>query len=79
MIPSWVAIGGITFLVALKWAVQLERPHWLTFEPLIPVNCPTNFRLGSCFTNPIYNLESNRHVYDLGNDSPQSYRTANSH
>ena len=45
MIPSWMIIGGVTLLVAiggflfkprdLKWAAQLERPNWLTFEPYI--------------------------------------------
>lgn len=47
MIPSWLAIGGMAFLVALasnifrpkdvKWFSRLRRPRWLTFEPLIPI------------------------------------------
>jgi translocator protein len=47
MIPSWLVIGGVTFLVALgsgilrpkdvKWFARLRRPRWLTFEKLIPV------------------------------------------
>ncbi|MEP0868432.1 tryptophan-rich sensory protein [Trichocoleus desertorum AS-A10] len=47
MVESWMIIGGITFLVALGaawirprdtvWAVELQRPLWLFFEPLIPV------------------------------------------
>ena len=47
MIPSWLAIGGVTFLVAfgssiirpkdVKWFARLRRPQWLTFEALIPV------------------------------------------
>jgi translocator protein len=47
MIPSWLAIAGITFLVALgsniirpkdiKWFKRLERPRWLTFEAFIPI------------------------------------------
>ena len=47
MIKSWMVIGSITFLVALganifrpkdvKWFKRLQRPSWLTFEPLIPL------------------------------------------
>lgn len=47
MIKSWMVIGAVTFLVALgssflrpkdvKWFRRLQRPRWLTFEPLIPV------------------------------------------
>ena len=47
MIKSWMVIGGVTLLVALlsnvlrprdvKWFLRLRRPHWLTFEPLIPL------------------------------------------
>ncbi|MBD0301365.1 MAG: TspO/MBR family protein [Tolypothrix sp. T3-bin4] len=47
MIPSWVIIGAVTFLVALgsffitprdvKWFANLSRPRWLVFEPLIPI------------------------------------------
>ena len=57
MIPSWMVIGGVTLLVAiggllfkprdLKWAAQLERPNWLTFEPLIPVIWTTIFTCGA--------------------------------
>lgn len=57
MIPSWMIIGGVTLLVAiggllfkprdLKWAAQLERPNWLTFEPLIPVIWTTIFTCGA--------------------------------
>lgn len=57
MIPSWMVIGGITFLVALggflikprdlKWATQLERPNWLTFEPFIPVIWSVVFSCGA--------------------------------
>ncbi|MEH2072701.1 MAG: TspO/MBR family protein [Nostoc sp.] len=46
MIPSWIIIGAVSFLVALgsffitprdvKWFAQLSRPRWLVFEPLIP-------------------------------------------
>ncbi|MEH1907526.1 MAG: TspO/MBR family protein [Nostoc sp.] len=47
MIPSWIIIGAVTFLIALgsflitprdvKWFAQLSRPRWLVFEPLIPI------------------------------------------
>jgi tryptophan-rich sensory protein len=47
MIPAWLAIGGVTVLVALgggllnprdiRWFARLRRPSWLTFEFLIPV------------------------------------------
>ena len=57
MIPSWMIIGGVTLLVAiggllfkprdLKWAAQLERPNWLTFEPLIPVIWTIIFTCGA--------------------------------
>lgn len=57
MIPSEMVIGGVTLLVAiggflfkprdLKWAAQLERPNWLTFEPLIPVIWTTIFTCGA--------------------------------
>ncbi|MBD2251735.1 TspO/MBR family protein [Nostoc parmelioides] len=47
MIPSWMVIGAVTFLVAVgsffitprdvKWFAQLSRPRWLVFEPFIPL------------------------------------------
>ena len=47
MLPSWLVIGGITFLIALgsgilrpkdvKWFNRLQRPRWLTFEKAIPL------------------------------------------
>ncbi|MEH2442177.1 TspO/MBR family protein [Nostoc sp.] len=47
MIPSWIIIGAVTFFIALgsflitprdvKWFARLSRPHWLVFEPLIPL------------------------------------------
>lgn len=47
MIKSWMVIGAVTVVVALaanilrpkdvKWFLRLRRPHWLTFEALIPV------------------------------------------
>lgn len=47
IIPSWLVIGAVGFLVALgggllnsrdvRWFARLRRPDWLTFERLIPV------------------------------------------
>ncbi|MBD2083531.1 TspO/MBR family protein [Trichocoleus sp. ST-U3] len=47
VIKSWMVIGGVTLLVAMgsniitpndvKWFKRLQRPRWLTFEPLIPL------------------------------------------
>ena len=52
-----IVIGVVTFLVAfggfffrprdLKWAVQLDRPNWLTFEPLIPLIWTVVFTCGA--------------------------------
>ncbi|BAQ62869.1 hypothetical protein GM3708_3275 [Geminocystis sp. NIES-3708] len=46
MIPSWLVIGGIGFLISLlinrippddlRWFFRLRRPNWLTFEFAIP-------------------------------------------
>ncbi len=46
IIPSWLALGGVTILVALvgnrlsskdiRWFKRLRRPQWLTFEWAIP-------------------------------------------
>jgi tryptophan-rich sensory protein len=47
IIKSWMVIGGVTLVVAMgsniitpndvKWFKRLQRPRWLTFEPLIPL------------------------------------------
>ncbi|HTL90448.1 MAG TPA: TspO/MBR family protein [Leptolyngbya sp.] len=47
MLPSWLIIGGVTFLIGLgssilrpkdiKWFNRLQRPRWLTFEKAIPI------------------------------------------
>ncbi len=47
MLPAWLVIGGVTFLIALgssvlrpkdiKWFNRLQRPRWLTFEKAIPL------------------------------------------
>ncbi|MGL5804042.1 MAG: TspO/MBR family protein [Xenococcaceae cyanobacterium] len=46
-IPSWLAIGAVTFIVAMsanllssediRWFKRLRRPKWLTFEGAIPI------------------------------------------
>ena len=52
-----IVIGVVTFLVAfggfffrprdLKWAIHLDRPNWLTFEPLIPLIWTVVFTCGA--------------------------------
>ena len=48
MIPSWLAIGLVTFIIPitlnrflssrdLRWFKHLRRPNWLTFEWAIPI------------------------------------------
>lgn len=47
MIESWMIVGGVTFSVAtgtlffklrdINWAVKLQRPNWMFFEPAIPL------------------------------------------
>jgi translocator protein len=56
-IPSWLAIGGVTFLVALaanlispedfRWFKKLRRPKWLTFERIIPMVWTSIFICGA--------------------------------
>lgn len=57
MIKPWMIIGAITFLVAfgsflirprdIPWAVRLERPKWLFFEPAIPFIWTVIFACGA--------------------------------
>lgn len=57
MIQSWMVIGGVTLLVALggplikprdiKWAIRLDRPNWLFFEPAIPFIWTAIFACGA--------------------------------
>ena len=58
MIPSWLAIGIVTFAVPLtlnrflarkdfRWFMRLRRPKWLTFEWAIPFIWITIFILGA--------------------------------
>lgn len=61
MIPSWLAVGTIAFLVAVpmsrlssrdrRWFNRLRRPHWLTFEGLIPVIWISIFLCGAASAN----------------------------
>lgn len=67
MVKSWMAIALVTFLVAfggvlfkprdLKWAIQLRRPKWLTFEPLIPVIWTVVFICGAWSANIVWQQE----------------------
>ena len=57
MIKSWMAIGSVALLVSLgtalfkprdtKWAVNLNRPNWLFFEPAIPLIWTVIFACGT--------------------------------
>jgi len=58
MIPSWLVIGGVAFVLALlfssfvskpgaQWFRRLERPKWLTFEWAIPFIWTTIFTCGA--------------------------------
>lgn len=67
MIPSWLVIGAVTFLVALggflfkprdlKWAIQLDRPSWLTFEPFIPLIWTVVFTCGAVSAHIVWEKE----------------------
>src|SRR4028118_5492 len=57
MIESWMIIGGVTFSVAMgtlffklrdiNWAVKLQRPNWMFFEPAIPLIWTVIFACGA--------------------------------
>jgi len=57
MIESWMIIGGVTFSVAMgtlffklrdiNWAVKLQRPDWMFFEPAIPFIWTVIFSCGA--------------------------------
>lgn len=67
MIPSWLIIGGVTFLIALgssffqpkdiSWFRRLRRPRWLTFEPLIPVIWSIVFVCGAWSAYIVWNRD----------------------
>lgn len=54
---SWMIIGGATFSVAfgtlffklrdINWAVKLQRPDWMFFEPAIPLIWTVIFAMGA--------------------------------
>lgn len=64
MIQPWIVIAAVTAIVAvggvlfkprdLKWAIQLRRPKWLTFEPLIPVIWTVIFICGAWSANIVW-------------------------
>ncbi len=64
MIPSWLAIGAIAFLVAApmsrlssrdqRWFNSLRRPRWLTFERIIPIIWISIFICGAASANFIW-------------------------
>ncbi|MDZ8188111.1 MAG: TspO/MBR family protein [Nostoc sp. ChiSLP02] len=68
MIPSWIIIGAVTFLVALgsffitprdvKWFAKLSRPQWLVFEPLIPFIWTVIFICGAASANFVWQKNS---------------------
>ncbi|MEG4800800.1 tryptophan-rich sensory protein [Microcoleus sp. ARI1-B5] len=57
MMQSWMIIGGVTFSVAfgtlffklrdINWAVKLQRPNWMFFEPAIPLIWTVIFAMGA--------------------------------
>ena len=57
MMQSWMIIGGVTFAVAfgtlffklrdINWAVKLQRPDWMFFEPAIPLIWTVIFAMGA--------------------------------
>lgn len=64
MIPSWMIIGAVTFLVMIgsffitprdvKWFARLTRPRWLVFEPLIPLIWTVIFVCGAASANLVW-------------------------
>jgi translocator protein len=57
MMQSWIIIGGVTFSVAfgtlffklrdINWALKLQRPDWMFFEPAIPLIWTVIFACGA--------------------------------
>jgi translocator protein len=64
MMKSWIAIGSVTFLIAVgsffitpsdvKWFARLTRPRWLVFEPLIPFIWTIIFICGAASANIVW-------------------------
>lgn len=64
MIPSWLAVGAVTVLVAAplsrissrerRWFNDLQRPRWLTFERAIPLIWISIFICGATSANILW-------------------------
>ena len=64
---SWIIIGGVTFAVAfgtlffklrdIKWAVKLQRPDWMFFEPAIPLIWTVIFASGAGSASVVWEQE----------------------
>lgn len=69
IIPPWLVIAGVTFLVALivnripaedrRWFNRLRRPQWLTFEWAIPFIWIFIFTLGVISALEVWNAAPN--------------------
>ncbi|HIK17923.1 MAG TPA: tryptophan-rich sensory protein [Leptolyngbyaceae cyanobacterium M33_DOE_097] len=67
MLNSWIIIGVVTTLVAfgslflrprdIPWAVKLDRPKWLFFEPAIPLIWTVAFFCGAWSAGLIWQSE----------------------
>jgi len=67
MIESWMIIGGVTFSVAMgtlffklrdiNWAVKLQRPNWMFFEPAIPFIWTVIFSCGAASATFVWEQE----------------------
>lgn len=67
MIESWMIIGGATFSVAfgtllfklrdINWAVKLQRPDWIFFEPAIPLIWTVIFASGAGSATVVWEQE----------------------
>ena len=67
MIESWMIIGGVTFAVAfgtllfklrdINWAVKLQRPDWMFFEPAIPLIWTVIFASGAGSATVVWEQE----------------------
>ena len=67
MIESWMIIGGATFSVAfgtllfklrdINWAVKLQRPDWMFFEPAIPLIWTVIFASGAGSASVVWEQE----------------------
>lgn len=67
MIPSWFAIGSITFALAvalnrlsprdIRWFKRLRRPPWLTFEGAIPLIWTVIFLCGAASATALWEAD----------------------